>query len=141
MKLFVTTIAICISLNAWALDSTMKLTVEELRESELIARGGVDVTAALRVLQLQLGASGCYRPSVNTPDLYNKRKDYTFDISSDNCVVVDKSSKCEAGYTPRNMQPNPYKSEDGIVGENKYIVCLKSSPAAQDSSMKNQKTK
>jgi hypothetical protein len=126
MKSVIVLILFCLGYNAFALDSTMSFTVEELNKNDLIVGSGTDIATAKRVLQLQLRASGCYQPMVSTPEMYEKLKEYSFDLTSDNCVVILKSKQCDAGFSPRNMQANP-NSSAAIVGENKYIICLKSS--------------
>lgn len=108
----------------------MKFTSKELNANELIASNGTDIPTAERVIQLQLRASGCERPIVVSPDMYEQRGDYTFNLQSDNCIVIPKPSKCGQKYSPRNMKANPNSSGDVIVGADKYIVCIKSSSDA-----------
>jgi hypothetical protein len=128
MKYLFAFVLLCFGSQTHALNSTMKLTAAELNENETIANSGTDIATAMRVLQLQLGATGCYRPSVSFPERFEKRDEYNFNIESENCVVISKSSKCESSdYSARNLKANPNASTYKVVGADKYLVCLKSS--------------
>lgn len=134
MKILITILAIIISINANAFESKMTFTVAELNKNERIARNREKAIAAGRIIELQLQETGCNQPRANSPDMYEEREKYTFDIESDNCIIISNTSKCENGFLPRNLKPNPNARTQVIVGADKYIVCLKNSADLSDSS-------
>ncbi len=120
----------CFSLNAFALDSEMRFSKKELNQNALIATTGTDIATAIRVIELQLNASGCSRLSVGSPDMFEKPAEYRFNIESENCIAILKSSKCAAGYSPRNILANPRARDETVFGGEKYMLCLKGSSGA-----------
>lgn len=113
---------------AFGLDSSITLSADELNENSVVAASGTDITVAMRVLQLQINASGCDRNFVTSPDQFETTQNYRFQISSSNCFIKNKSEKCDSGYTQKTLSANPNASDDHVIGGSLLIVCVQNKP-------------
>lgn len=131
MKLAVLIGILIFPLTIKALESSLSLSTDELKENETVViagRGNAQetLTAASRVIQLQLRASGCAKPIVMSKSLKLNTKN-EFHVDSENCILMNlKGDNCPSGYNGRTIEPNPHSPDDTVLGVQKYKVCLKS---------------
>ncbi len=119
---------------AFAFDSTISISEDELKSNDTVlglSASGPDqlTTAGARILQLQIKAVGC-SPVMIVPRALKSKATNDFLMTSANCQVKNKSEKCDAGFAPRNMLPNPRSPSDSVVGLNNYAICISNGPSA-----------
>ena len=130
MRHFILLTALLITQLASATDSTMSISLTELKTNHTVAMisHGDDSQmppTASRIIQLQLKAAGC--SAVVTPkQMFTVGAQNDFAILSDDCFVREKAgATCDEGYTAKNLPANPNVSGDTILGSEKYKVCVK----------------
>jgi hypothetical protein len=138
--LFILPILFGITVFADSLEVSMTLTKDEVLQNETVGRSGGEPATVSRVIQLQLLEAKCTNVIVTSLNIAPAAI-YKFNIDSGNCVVKEKAgASCNPGYKAMNMPENPYAHGAGIVGGDKYKICMKSNgtspgepPAAQSS--------
>ena len=138
MKKLISLAVLGLCVKSFAYESKMNFSMADLKKNALIvgSSGNKDdqiAVSAVRVLQLQLEASKCTHVRVDTKSMYKAAAEYEFTVTSDNCVMKAKKNEyCDSGFEARNISPNQFKTEDVIVGEDDYKVCLKMDGAKPD---------